>query len=80
MTTPDRTLRGLGDRWLAGERVADVAFGHHERVRIATGPLAGAEGLVALLLGLTPEPIYLVTLGPTAGDARVRQADLRPAV
>ena len=70
--------RGIGDRWLAGERVADVRFGLHDAVEIITGRFAGACGTIALLLAVAPEPSYLVTLGG-GGDVRVRQSELRPA-
>jgi hypothetical protein len=69
-------MRGLGDRWLAGEEVPGVRFAHHDAVEIATGPHAGARGTIALLIGLSPEPSYLVTLG-APGEVRVRQSLLR---
>lgn len=68
-------MPGIGDRWLAGEPVDGISFAHHERVRIVQGPHAGVVGTVALLLGVTPEPSYLISLG-TGGDARVRQSGL----
>ena len=69
-------MRGIGDRWLAGERVEDVTFSHHERVMIVAGGREGAEGTVAMLLGIAPEPTYLVALGG-GGDVRVRQSEMR---
>lgn len=68
--------RGVGDRWLAGEAVAGVEFGHHQMVEIVDGPDAGARGRVALLVALTPEPGYLVST--SSGDIRVWQSRLRP--
>lgn len=68
-------MRGIGDRWLAGERVEGITFAHHDQVRIARGPHAGSTGTVALLLSTAPEPTYLVSLG-AAGDARARQSEL----
>jgi hypothetical protein len=70
------TLRGLGDRWLAGEAVDGIAFLQHARVSIAAGPRLGAHGTVALLLDVTPEPTYLVRLDSGA-DIRARQSSLR---
>ena len=69
--------RGAGDRWLAGEPVAGVAFAHLAPVRIAGGARAGARGHIALLLALRPEPVYLVTLDGGAGDVRVAQSELQ---
>ena len=71
------SIRGLGDRWLAGEPVDGVAFEQHAPVDIIAGPLAGATGTVALLLGISADPSYLITLADGAGDARVRQSALR---
>ena len=70
------TRRGLGDRWLAGERVSGVAFAHNERVAFVGGRHDGEEGTIALLMAVDPEPLYLVTL-PRGGEVRVRQSSLR---
>ena len=56
------TTRGLGDRWLAGETIEGVAFGHHARVQVVEGTRAGARGIVLLLMAVEPEPRYLVQL------------------
>ena len=71
------TIRGLGDRWLAGDAVPGVVFAHNQSVEILTGPRAQERGTIALLLGVEPEPIYLVALGDGRGDVRVRQSGLR---
>jgi len=68
--------RGLGDRWLAGERVPGVGFAHHETVRITAGRFLGEVGTIALLIDVGPDPEYLVTL--VGGDVRVRQSALSP--
>ena len=73
------TIRGLGDRWLAGEAIPGVAFAHNQAVEILTGPRARERGTIALLLGVMPEPLYLVALGSGRGDVRVRQSGLRAA-
>ena len=70
------SIRGVGDRWLADERIDGVAFGHHARVSVASGQRAGAYGTVRLLLALSPEPTYLVELDDQAGDLRARQSTL----
>ena len=69
-------LRGSGDRWLAGESLDGVAFAHHARVRVTFGAHAGKSGIVALLLSLGDNPLYIVQLdgGP---DIRVRQSSLQ---
>lgn len=69
--------RGLGDRWLAGERVDGVAFEHGAEVEITRGRHAGQRGSVALLMDLGGDPLYLVDLGE--GAVRVRQSELRRA-
>ena len=70
-------LRGLGDRWLAGERVPGVIFAHNESVEILAGAHAAEVGAIVLLMGIEPEPTYLVELGSGQGDVRVRQSALR---
>jgi transcription antitermination factor NusG len=72
------TNHGIGDRWLAGEQVPGVAFALHDAVEITAGPFDGECGTVALLMGLTPEASYLVTVR-ARGDVRVRQSALRLA-
>lgn len=69
--------RGAGDRWLAGEHVDGVEFGHHASVEIVDGRFGGTRGRVELLLAIDPEPQYLVALGGSAGTAKVRQSSLR---
>ncbi len=71
--------RGAGDRWLAGESVADVRFAHHADVEFAGGRFDGARGRVELLTALAPEPQYLVALADGSGTVKVRQSSLRPA-
>lgn len=71
-------LRGVGDRWLAGEPVPGVEFALHDRVEITAGRHAGALGGVALLTLLHPEPAYLVALGDGT-SVRARQSALRAA-
>ena len=70
--------RGIGDRWLKGELPAGVGFAMNDRVEIRGGPYAGEAGTVVLLLGLSPEPQYLVALGG-GQDVRVGQSALAAA-
>jgi len=70
-------VRGLGDRWVAGETIPGVAYAFGDPVEVADGARAGARGTIALLLAVSPEPRYLVALGGGGGDARVRQSGLR---
>jgi hypothetical protein len=73
------TIRGAGDRWLAGEKPDGVAFAHNEAVEITVGRHAGEAGAIVLLLALAPEPRYLVELGSGGGDVHVPQSALRRA-
>jgi hypothetical protein len=68
-------MRGAGDRWLAGEQVEGVAFALNDAVEITNGANDGAHGTIVLLLGLAPEPSYLVAL--PGGDVRVPQSALQ---
>ncbi|MBA3671453.1 MAG: hypothetical protein H0W68_05455 [Gemmatimonadaceae bacterium] len=69
------TRLGAGDRWLAGEPLDGVAFGHHASVCIMRGAHDGCVGRVTLLMSLGDDPLYLVTLGDGT-DIRVRQSAL----
>jgi hypothetical protein len=69
----------LGDRWLAGEAVSGVEFALNDAVLIDGGPHTGEGGSIILLVGIRPEPTYLVELGSGRGDVRVRQSELRGA-
>jgi hypothetical protein len=71
------TAPGLGDRWLRGESLPEVAFAQHDAVTIAGGSRDGQAGRVVLLLAVAPRPLYLVALD-AGGDLRVRQDALRP--
>jgi hypothetical protein len=71
--------RGVGDRWLAGETIAGVAFAHHQAVTVAGGAHDGADGIVLLLMAVTPEPRYLVRLATDGREVRLRQGELGPA-
>lgn len=68
--------RGAGDRWLAGEPVEGVRFGHHEVVVVRAGRWNGQVGRVELLLTLGDDPLYLVRLSGEGAGARVRQSAL----
>ncbi len=70
-------IRGLGDRWLAGQAVPGVAFAQNDSVVIHVGPHAGEGGAIVMLVGVEPEPVYLIELGSGRGDVRVRQSGLR---
>lgn len=70
-------IRGVGDRWLAGETIPGVAFAMHASVEVTSGRFRGQGGAVILLMALASEPLYLVKLNAGAGDVRVRQSELR---
>ena len=67
---------GLGDRWLAGERLPGVAFAHYDTVRIVAGPHAGTEGRVILLVSPPPEPTYLVHLPDVPRPVRLLEGEM----
>ncbi|HEU4560339.1 MAG TPA: hypothetical protein VFS20_20990 [Longimicrobium sp.] len=71
--------RGLGDRWLKGDAIEGVLFARHDAVSIIGGPNSGDSGSIVLLMGVRPQPTYLVELGSGRGSVRVRQAELRAA-
>lgn len=70
-------IRGLGDRWLAGQAIEGVLFAHNDPVSITEGPHSGEGGCIVMLTGIRPQPTYLVELGSGRGDVRVRQSELR---
>jgi hypothetical protein len=51
-------------QWRSGALPPGVAFGPAEHVRVLAGRRQGTMGSVQALLGLEPEPRYLVALGP----------------
>ena len=71
--------RGLGDRWLAGDAIEGVLFARNDTVRISDGPNSGQSGTIVLLMGIRPQPTYIVELDSGRGTVRARQAELRPA-
>jgi len=71
--------RGLGDRWLAGDAIPGVTFARNAAVSITDGPYSGESGSISLLVGIRPQPTYLVELGSGRGNIRVRQSELSPA-
>ncbi len=71
------TLRGQGDRWLAGESIDGVRFKHNASVEISAGSHADKAGRVAFLMNLDADPLYLVELASGGGDVRVRQSGMR---
>ena len=69
------TLRGLGDRWLAGEALDGVTFGQGDRVVAPDGH----AGRVLLLMSGPPDPLYLVELDGVPRPRRMRQSALAAA-
>ena len=72
-------VRGIGDRWMAGDEIPGVTFALNDEVAILEGPNAGEGGAIIFLVALRPEPLYLVERGSGKGDVRVRQSALRRA-
>ena len=46
------------------------------QVRVIGGPHSGETGTILLLMGVRPQPTYLVQLASGRGDVRVRQSEL----
>lgn len=70
-------VRGIGDRWLAGEAIPGVRFGWHDRVRVVAGEHAGASGWVKLLARVGARVEYVVGK-EGGGEIRVRDTDMEP--
>ena len=64
--------------WMRNEPIEGAAFMLNRPVRVIDGPHAGETGTVISLLGLQPEPLYLVELASGA-DAEIPQPLLRSA-
>jgi len=71
--------RGLGDRWLTGDAIEGVLFARHDPVTIVYGPNSGESASVLLLMGIRPQPTYLVEFASGGGTIRLRQDELRAA-
>lgn len=71
------SVKGAGDRWLAGENVDGVTFARHDVVRFTSGSRAGATGVIELLVALAPEPQYLIVMHD-GGNVRAPQSVLEP--
>jgi hypothetical protein len=72
-----RDIRGVGDRWLAGEPIEGVEFPLNAHVMLTLGWHAGKTGTVAFLMNLDGDPMYLVELRDGSGDVRVRGGGMR---
>ena len=70
-------IRGIGDRWLAGERIDGVSFQRHDAVEVMMGRYEGETGRIELLMDLGPETKYLVKLGAGERMVPVMQSALR---
>jgi hypothetical protein len=65
-------------RWMAGELPEGVQFGLNAAVEIRFGVQRGARGAVISLVGLEPEPRYVVEMS-SGVDAEVSQWSLQEA-
>jgi hypothetical protein len=71
------SVRGIGDRWLAGEAIDGVAFQRHDPVGIVGGRHEGQTGRIELLMNVEPEARYLVKLDDGERLVPVNQSALR---
>ena len=69
------SVRGLGDRWLAGEAIEGVEFAHGAAVVAPDG----RTGSILLLMSGPPDPLYLVELDEEPRARRMRQSVLGAA-
>ena len=60
---PRRFDSGVDNGWMAGHQPDGVLFGLGDTVEVLAGLRRGQTGAVIALLGLEPEPRYLVELG-----------------
>lgn len=75
---PRRLGPAIVARWVAGELPADVRFGMNAAVEVRSRPPYPAKGKVISLLGLEPEPRYLVELA-SGDEIEARQVNLQEA-
>ena len=73
---PRRLAPDTVDRWMAGDLPTGVRFALNEPVEIRFGARRGTKGCVISLVGLEPEPRYLVELG-SGENMEVRQFSLQ---
>lgn len=71
------TLRGIGDRWLAGEKIDGVSLQRHDAVDISAGRHEGEIGRVELLMDVQPEARYLIKLAQSGRLVPVSESALR---
>ena len=71
------SVRGIGDRWLAGEAIEGVTFHRHDPVEIFVGRHEGQFGRIELLMDVEPEARYLVKLDEAGRLVPVNQSALR---
>jgi hypothetical protein len=75
---PRRFDSAATERWFANDLPEGVAFEINHSVEIVSGPFRGKGGAVISLLGLEPEPRYLVELG-SGQDVEAWQRVLKSA-
>lgn len=75
---PRRIAEAERVEWMAGKAPDGVDFHLNDAVEVVRGLSAGAKGCVISLLGLEPEPRYLVELS-SGSDIEVYQRQLRAA-
>jgi len=75
---PRRLMPEIVDHWMAGDLPAGVKFALNDPVEIRFGSRRGATGAVISLIGLEPEPRYLVELA-SGEDVEERQFSLQAA-
>lgn len=69
-------LREAEARWAEFQPIPGVLFRLNDPVAIQAGDHAAEMGCVIALVGLTPEPIYLIELEPDGEEVQVLQSEL----
>ena len=75
---PRRFDSRVVDAWMVGSLPDAVEFRPNDAVAVVAGPRRGAKGVVIALVGLEPEPRYLVATG-SGEDIEESQRTLRGA-
>ena len=74
---PVMSVRGIGDRWLAGEPIEGVSVHRHDAGEIVAGRHEGQFGRIELLMDVDPEARYLVKLDEAERLVPVNQSALQ---
>lgn len=66
----------IGQAFLNREEIPGVLFMHNDYVRVVSGEPTGSFGSLVTVLGLEPEPLFVLGL-ETGFDVEVRQSQIQ---